>query len=102
MEGSLCKLVEQKKLFQRTPFPKRYFVLDFAIARIFIYNNRKEYYKDEFQPDEEEKTENEKSDVDKKTMLFRDIIECYSLNDSIIGKNNYPKDMYYPFCVKTN
>jgi hypothetical protein len=72
MEGHLRKFVEKIKLFQTTIHPKRYFVIDFQGALLYIQ-------KDKF----EKKPENIKQ------VLFRDIIDCYLPKKDV--KHSMPK-----------
>lgn len=41
MEGHLKKFVEKVKIFQMSIYPKRYFIIDFTSANIFIKHDKK-------------------------------------------------------------
>ena len=69
MEGYLKKQVSEVKLFQTTLFPKRYFVIDYASATIFIKSSKK------LSDDPSDKC---------KHLPFRSILEVYMPSEAVI------------------
>ena len=87
MEGYLKKFVEQVKLFQRSVHPKRYFLIDFTTANVFI---RKEPLRD--------KSIKLTQDKETKIIPFRSILDVY-LPKGEIKPDVLPKKWKHPFYV---
>ena len=84
------KFVDKVKLFQRSVHPKRYFLIDFTSANLYI---RKDPWKD--------KTIKIGQDAETKTIPFRSVTDVY-LPKGEIHQTALPKKWKWPFYVQTD
>ena len=102
MEGVLRKCVEDVKLFQTKQFPKRYFIIDFTSANIYITHERTfgKHYDRETQKYTVKPTGELLSDPDIKVIPFRSVQDVY-LPNVVTMKRNMPSNWYFPFTLDT-
>lgn len=89
MEGYLKKFVKQVRIFQRSLYPKRYFVIDFTIAKIFVKQDKSCTIGPK-----------EGSNSKVKVIPFRSIKDCY-LSTVKLDKSTVPKNWQNVFYVQT-
>lgn len=90
MEGLLRKTVSKVKLFQKNSFPKRYVIIDFTSANIFVKYEKESIADPTFVSTQE-----------CKIIPFRSIKECSLPTDSSFPSKRLPKNWQMAFHVKT-
>jgi len=89
MEGTLKKYVEKVKLFQMTLYPKRYFIIDFTSANIYIKH------------DELTKINQKEQNAKRvKVIPFRSIQDSYMPGNEV-PQSSLPKGWKFIFYVQT-
>jgi len=68
-------------------------VIDFTTACFYIFNNRRDAYKDEMN-----KNNSAKERPERKSIPFRDVIDCYFGHETMNFKS-LPKNWQFPFML---
>ena len=89
MEGNLRKFVQKVRFFQKSLYPKRYFVIDFTIAKMFIKKDRAL-----------EAGPNDTPTSDVKVLPFRSILDCSKPCVTSIP-SDVPKKWRHLFMLRT-
>ena len=85
LSGSLVKMVDKINFFQKTPYPKRYFVIDYSSGMVIIKHNYNVL----------------NSYTNNTTIPFRDFIAVSPRGYDNVTNNHSKKPYIYPFFVKT-
>lgn len=103
MEGMLRKNVEKVRLFQRDLYPKRYFIIDFTSANVYITHEQEfgRYYNPKLKAYTIKPTQFLKDEDPNKTVIpFRSILDAF-LPPQPVSRKLLPADWQYPFTVAT-